>query len=204
MPRSSLLLALWRRAASGGKRAAERGPTHRSQLRDDSDRDQAIDQLWVHAARRRARSRARADRDRDRARGSTDALEEDKPFVAEQLLVPAHLAVAARSADDRPRPRRRTSSCSASCARCSRSRARSSRRSRRSCCSPRSSPRTATTHLAELDEVLALRRRSRDRRERRRGAARAADRAAAADRARAAAAVARRSLRRRCSSSASA
>lgn len=55
------------------------------QLRDDADRDQAIDQLWVLPTG--------AERDRVRAalvdaiaRRITDAIEEDKPFVAEQLL----------------------------------------------------------------------------------------------------------------------
>ena len=55
------------------------------QLRDDSDRDQAIDQLWVLPLG--------AERDRVRdgiasaiAARITDALEEDKPFEAELLL----------------------------------------------------------------------------------------------------------------------
>ncbi len=54
-------------------------------LRDDSDRDQAIDQLWVMtpgAERDRARSAIAA----AIARRISDAIEEDRPFAAAQLL----------------------------------------------------------------------------------------------------------------------
>jgi tetratricopeptide (TPR) repeat protein len=55
------------------------------ELRDDTDRDQAIDQLWVlpHGGER---ERVRASIAAAIARRIGDALEEDKPFVAEQLL----------------------------------------------------------------------------------------------------------------------
>jgi tetratricopeptide (TPR) repeat protein len=67
-----------------GKRAPA-WPDAPMQLRDESDRDQAIDQLWVLPLG--------ADRDRVRdaiasaiAARITDALEDDKPFEAELLL----------------------------------------------------------------------------------------------------------------------
>lgn len=55
------------------------------QLRDETDRDQAIDQLWVmpHGA---ARDEVRAGIVTAIARRIDDALQEDKPLVAEQLL----------------------------------------------------------------------------------------------------------------------
>ncbi|HEU4610916.1 MAG TPA: hypothetical protein VFS15_02520, partial [Kofleriaceae bacterium] len=69
---------------ASGKRAPA-WPDAPMQLRDESDRDQAIDQLWVLPLG--------ADRDRVRdaiasaiAARITDALEDDKPFEAELLL----------------------------------------------------------------------------------------------------------------------
>ncbi|MBV8759166.1 MAG: hypothetical protein JO257_17895 [Deltaproteobacteria bacterium] len=55
------------------------------ELRDDTDRDQAIDRLWVmpHGA---ARDEVRAGITTAIARRIDDALQEDKPLVAEQLL----------------------------------------------------------------------------------------------------------------------
>lgn len=69
---------------SAGKRQPA-WPDAPMQLRDETDRDQAIDQLWVLPA----------GAERDAVRGAitnaiaariTDALEEDQPFVAELLL----------------------------------------------------------------------------------------------------------------------
>src|SRR5215208_6875300 len=68
----------------GGKRQPA-WPDAPMQLRDDTDREQAIDQLWVlplgaeRDAVRSAIAQAIAAR-------ITDALEEDRPFVAELLL----------------------------------------------------------------------------------------------------------------------
>lgn len=69
---------------SAGKHAPA-WPDAPMQLRDESDRDQAIDQLWVMPLG--------AERDSTRSAIAaaivariTDALEEDKPFVAEMLL----------------------------------------------------------------------------------------------------------------------
>lgn len=79
----ALLVAL---AACGP--AAKQAPTFPDapmQLRDDFDRDQAIDQLWVlpHGPKRDG---IRAPIARAVAMRLADALSEDKPFVAENLL----------------------------------------------------------------------------------------------------------------------
>ena len=60
-------------------------PDVQVELRDDADRDQAIDQLWVMPPG------AERDRVRDRigaaiARRITDAIDDDQPFVAAALL----------------------------------------------------------------------------------------------------------------------
>ena len=60
-------------------------PDVQVELRDDADRDQAIDQLWVMppgAARDRARDRIGA----AIARRITDAIDDDQPFAAAALL----------------------------------------------------------------------------------------------------------------------
>src|SRR5262245_12597418 len=81
----AVLLSAALAACSAGARRQPAWPDAPMQLRDDSDRDQAIDQLWVlppgpeRDAVRAAITAAVAAR-------ITDALEEDKPFVAELLL----------------------------------------------------------------------------------------------------------------------
>src|SRR5687768_6541266 len=78
-----LLLALL--ACGPGTKRGPVWPDAPMQLRDDSDRDQAIDRLWVlplgpeRDATRTAIATAIAHR-------ITDALSEDKPFIAEMLL----------------------------------------------------------------------------------------------------------------------
>src|SRR6187455_278854 len=74
-------------AACGARSAAPKRtfPDAPLELRDDTDRDQAIDQLWVlpHGA---ARDHVRTGIADAIARRISDALEEDKPFDAEQLV----------------------------------------------------------------------------------------------------------------------
>jgi tetratricopeptide (TPR) repeat protein len=74
-------------AACGARSTAPKRtfPDAPLELRDDTDRDQAIDRLWVmpHGA---ARDQIRAGIADAIARRIGDALEEDKPFVAEQLV----------------------------------------------------------------------------------------------------------------------
>ena len=88
-PACASLLAVWLAVGSAACGPNTRGhiawPDAPLQLRDDSDRDQAIDQLWVLPAG------AQRDHVREEvvvaiARRITDAIEEDKPFVAEALL----------------------------------------------------------------------------------------------------------------------
>src|SRR5581483_9349244 len=62
-----------------------RWPDAQLELRDDGDRDQAIDQLWIMppgAARDAARDRIVA----AIARRITDAIEDDQPLIAASLL----------------------------------------------------------------------------------------------------------------------
>src|SRR4051794_2404878 len=54
-------------------------------LRDDGDRDQAIDHLWVMAPGAE-RDAARAEIAAATARRIADAIEEDRPFAAASLL----------------------------------------------------------------------------------------------------------------------
>jgi len=83
--KSLVVLVLACLACGPGAKRAPAWPDAPMQLRDESDREQAIDQLWVlplGAERdgvRTAITKAIATR-------ITDALEEDKPFVAELLL----------------------------------------------------------------------------------------------------------------------
>src|SRR6185503_5858951 len=72
-------------ACGPGTKRAPAWPDAPMQLRDESDRDQAIDQLWVLplGAERDAVRKEITDAIVARI---TDALEEDKPFVAELLL----------------------------------------------------------------------------------------------------------------------
>jgi tetratricopeptide (TPR) repeat protein len=84
--RSLVAALLVATAACGAGRAPQKTfPDAPLELRDDTDRDQAIDQLWVlpHGPRR---DEVRAGIASAIARRITDALEEDRPFVAEQLL----------------------------------------------------------------------------------------------------------------------
>src|SRR6185295_8454288 len=60
-------------------------PDAEIELRDDGDRDQAIDQLWVTPVGT-ARDRARAPIAAALARRISDAIDEDQPFVAAALL----------------------------------------------------------------------------------------------------------------------
>src|SRR5262245_61932487 len=72
-------------ACGAGARRQPAWPDAPMQLRDETDRDQAIDQLWVlpNGAERDATRNAITSAIVARI---TDALEEDKPFVAELLL----------------------------------------------------------------------------------------------------------------------
>ena len=85
--RSLVLGLLVATAACGARSVAPKRtfPDAPLELRDDTDRDQAIDQLWVlpHGP---ARDQVRSSIATAITRRITDALEEDKPFVAEQLV----------------------------------------------------------------------------------------------------------------------
>lgn len=72
-------------ACGAAHRAKKTFPDAPLELRDETDRDQAIDQLWVlpHGAER---DQVRAGIAAAIARRITDALEEERPFVAEQLV----------------------------------------------------------------------------------------------------------------------
>lgn len=72
-------------ACGGAHRSQKTFPDAPLELRDDTDRDQAIDQLWLlpHGAQR---DQVRAGIADAIARRITDALEEERPFVAEQLV----------------------------------------------------------------------------------------------------------------------
>jgi len=71
--------------ACGHQRSQVNWPDAPIELRDDGDRDQAIDELWVTAAGPE-RDAARARIASAIARRLGDALDEDKPFVARALL----------------------------------------------------------------------------------------------------------------------
>jgi hypothetical protein len=82
---AALLLAISMAACGSAARRTPAWPDAPMELRDDSDREQAIDQLWVMPdgpARDAVRAQI-ADAIVDRI---NDALEDDKPYNAEQLL----------------------------------------------------------------------------------------------------------------------
>ncbi|HUS31320.1 MAG TPA: hypothetical protein VMZ53_22570 [Kofleriaceae bacterium] len=80
-----LLLAISMMACGSSAKRTPAWPDAPMELRDDSDREQAIDQLWVlpNGAVRDAVRAKIADAIIDRI---NDALEDDKPYNAEQLL----------------------------------------------------------------------------------------------------------------------
>src|SRR5438477_58235 len=82
---AALLLAMSMAACGSAAKQSPVWPDAPMELRDESDRDQAIDQLWVLPdGPQRDAVRARiADAIVDRIK---DALEDDKPYNAEQLL----------------------------------------------------------------------------------------------------------------------
>ncbi|MDB4958044.1 MAG: hypothetical protein JWO36_5613 [Myxococcales bacterium] len=82
---TGVLLAVFAVACGPGTRSHVAWPDAPLELRDDTDRDQMIDQLWV-LPNGLPRDRVRADVAEAIVRRVTDALEEDKPFVAESLL----------------------------------------------------------------------------------------------------------------------
>src|ERR1043165_1213289 len=82
---AALLLAISMMACGSAAKRTPAWPDAPMELRDDSDRDEAIDKLWVlpaGAERDAVRTRI-ADAIVDRI---ADAIEDDKPYNAEQLL----------------------------------------------------------------------------------------------------------------------